>query len=89
VLFTTGAYFDNPGLLFAAGGYAYNLFSEGSTYFLSSYDSEGSYFPGETVGSVVVSIPEPATWLMMGLGFAVLGLDGRRASREAGRAAFG
>jgi hypothetical protein len=89
VLFTTGPYFDNPGLLFAAGGNDYNLFSEGWTYTLSSYDPEGSYFPGQTVGGIVVSIPEPATWLMMGLGFAALGLGGRKASRETDRAAFG
>ena len=88
VVYPSGPWVDNSGLLFAAGGFRYNLYTSGLTYYLSSYNPAGGYNPGE-VGRLKVSpIPEPATWLMMGLGFAALGAGRRAASRGNRAAAF-
>ena len=89
VVFSSGPWVDNLGLLFSAGGFSYNLYNSGWTYYLSSSNPAGNYNPGEVVGRLTVStIPESATWLMMGLGFAALGLAGRAASRGDRMAAF-
>ena len=83
VLFTSAPWVDNSGLLFATGGYDYNLYSSGPLYYLSSYNPAGTYNPGQAVGHLrITPIPEPATWLMMGLGFAGLGAAGSRAKRR-------
>ena len=88
VVSASAPWFDLSGLLFEAGGYEYNLFASASDYILSSRNPAGSYNPGQVVDRLTVaSIPEPATWLMMGVGFAALGFGGRRASRG-DRAAF-
>ena len=41
---------------------------------------------GEFTGSMTAVVPEPSTWAMMMLGFAVLGYAGHRSSRK-GKAA--
>jgi PEP-CTERM motif len=88
VLFPHAAPFvDNPGLLFSAGGSAFNWYSVGSQTYLSSNASAGAYNPGELIGSVSLNTPEPSTWAMMLIGFAGLGLAGYRASRRAAVAA--
>lgn len=82
VVFSTGAWVDNNGLLFTAGLYDYNFYSSGPIYYLSSFNPDANYNPGKVVDRIsVAAIPEPATWLMMALGFVVLGAGGRRASR--------
>ncbi len=87
VVYTSGSWFDNAGLLFTAGIFEYNLFTVGSDYILSSHNPQGS-FSGQAVDRLTLTaIPEPATWLMMGLGFVALGLGGGRAARR-NRAAF-
>ena len=89
VVFPSGPRVDASGLLFAAGGHDHNLHSEGWIDHLSSFNPAGNYSPGETLGRLsATNIPEPATWLMMGLGFAALGAAGGRFSRRDGRTAF-
>ncbi len=68
--------FDNAGLLFAARDYTYNLYSVGSTYFLSTDNPIGLYNPGQI--AEVQAVPEPSTWLMLGLGFLGLALVSKR-----------
>ncbi len=73
---------DGYGLLFSAGGYDYNLYSFGPTYYLSSYTNPaGAFDPGQPVAfgdpiNAATSAPEPSTWALMLLGFAGLGLAG-------------
>jgi len=82
VLFPHAAPFvDNSGLLFSAGGSAFNWYSVGSETYLSSNASAGAYDPGELVGSVSLNTPEPSTWAMMLLGFVGLGFAGLRARK--------
>jgi hypothetical protein len=78
----TGMAFDYYGLLFTTagnpGGY-WNLWaSSPGTY--SLYESAGSYnYPIQEIGSLsVAAAPELSTWAMLGVGFASLGLVGRR-----------
>jgi hypothetical protein len=82
VVFSSGPRVDNSGLLFAAGGYDYNLYSSGLVYYLSSFNPAGKYNPGEVGRLTVSTIPESATWLMMGIGFVALGALGRRGPRR-------
>ena len=88
VVFSSGPWVDNAGLLFSAGGFGYNLYSSGLVYYLSSSNPAGNYDPGERGRLEFSAIPESATWLMMGLGFAALGAAGRAASRGDRLAAF-
>jgi len=85
VVFPSGPWVDASGLLFAAGGHDYNLYSKRWIYSLSSFNPAGNDILGRLS---VMNIPEPATWLMMGLGFAALGAAGGRSSRRECRTAF-
>ena len=77
-----GNAFDYDGLLFVTaenpGGY-WNLWSTGPGAY-SLYESAGSYnYPIQESGTLsVAGAPEPSTWAMLGVGFASLGLFGRR-----------
>ena len=81
----TGMAFDVNGLLFTTaqnpGGY-WNLWGNSPGNY-SLWESAGSYnYPIEESGSLsVAAAPEPSTWAMLGLGFAALGLVGRRRRR--------
>ena len=89
VVFPSGPWVDASGLLFAAGEHDYNLYSKRWMYYPSSFDPAQNYNPGDILGRLsVMNIPEPATWLMMGLGFAALGAAGGRSSRRDCRTAF-
>jgi PEP-CTERM motif-containing protein len=76
---------DAYGILFAAGGYDYELYSTGpEAYYLSSTNPAGGYVPGEAVtfgdpaAVSVAAVPEPSTWVLALLGFAGLALFARR-----------
>ena len=80
---------DPYGILFAVGGYGYNLYSTGpATYYLSSTNPAGGYVPGEAAAfgdpGLATAAPEPSTWVLTLLGFAGLALfAGRKARRGA------
>jgi PEP-CTERM motif len=87
VYYPTGNAFDINGVLFTTaqnpGGY-WNLWgSSPGNYTL--YESAGSYnYPIQEIGTLsVMGAPEPSTWAMLVLGFAGLGLVGRRRQRSA------
>jgi hypothetical protein len=83
-------YVDDNGILFSAGGYDYNLYSDGpATYYLSSKNPAGDYATGQAVAfgdpvltGSITGAPEPSTWALMLLGFAGLGLAGLRKARR-------
>jgi PEP-CTERM motif len=81
-LFTADPVFDGAGLLFDAGPYKYKISSvfngAGWIYELSSNNPKGG-FPA--AGTLVAGVPEPSTWVMLGLGFAGLSMVGRRTPR--------
>jgi hypothetical protein len=85
-LISTNSYADNPGVLFAPDAYdgaidgAFDLF--GRIRDLPSNGGLGSDKPGQVRS---LNVPEAPTWLMLGLGFALL--VGRRRSRQDRQAA--
>jgi hypothetical protein len=82
VYYPTGMPFDVNGLLFVTaqntGGY-WNLWGNSPGNY-SLWESAGSQnYPIEESGTLnVAAAPEPSTWAMLAMGFAGLGLVGRR-----------
>ena len=81
VYYPTGMPFDVNGLLFVTaqnpGGY-WNLWGNSPGNY-SLYESAGGSYPIEESGSLsVAAAPELSTWAMLAMGFAGLGLVGRR-----------
>jgi hypothetical protein len=80
--YRSGLSFDIDGLLFAtaqnSGGY-WNLWGNSPGDY-SLWESAGPYnYPIQEGGTLsVAAVPELSTWAMLGLGFAGLGLAGRR-----------
>ena len=80
--YPTGIAFDVNGLLFVTaqnpGGY-WNLWGTSPGNY-SLYESAGSYnYPIQESGTLsVAAAPELSTWAMLAVGFAGLGLVGRR-----------
>jgi hypothetical protein len=81
VVFGSGPAFDLYGVLFDAGAgadsYSYNLYFDGTVAYLSTRNPAGNFW-GEAGELTLSAVPEPATWLMIGIGFAALGAAGRR-----------
>ncbi len=81
----SGMPFDINGLLFVTaqnpGGY-WNLWGTSPGNY-SLWESAGSYnYPIQESGTLsIAAAPEPSTWAMLALGFAALGLVGRRRRR--------
>jgi hypothetical protein len=76
-------YFSNPGILFTAGTWIYNLYSAtiGSSvvYYLSTYNPDGvNYNPGDLGTLRVSQTPIPAPFLLLGSVLAAGGLILRR-----------
>lgn len=95
VYFPGGPKVDGYGILFAAGGYEYDLYSTGpSTYYLSSTNPAGGYVPGQAAAfgdprvTAATVVPEPSTWLLTLLGFAGLALFAGRKARKGGAPAI-
>ena len=82
VYYPSGMTFDIDGVLFATaqnpGGY-WNLWGNSPGDY-SLWESASSYnYPIEESGTLsVAAVPELSTWAMLGLGFAGLGVAGRR-----------
>ena len=71
------------------GSYGFDLFLGPGTYYLDFIKTGGSFTNTSFTGGVNVSaVPEPATWAMMIIGFASVGLVAyRRKSRSSFRLA--
>jgi PEP-CTERM motif len=74
---------SNPGLFFSgASGDEYNLFSDNATQYELYKATSGVGYQANSVGVLAYrdppSIPEPATWMMMILGFGSIGALLRR-----------
>jgi len=82
----------NGGILFDAGSFAYNLYSSGTSIYLSTFNPDGPnspiYNPGDLGTLTVAAVPEASTWAMMLLGFAGVGFVAyRRKAKPAFRLA--
>jgi hypothetical protein len=76
-------YVSNPGILFSAGGWIYNLYSVGTgfstAYYLSTYNPNGVYYNPGDLGSLTVSqTPIPAPFVLLGSVLAAGGFILRR-----------
>jgi hypothetical protein len=93
LFYPSGMAFDIDGLLFATpqnpGGY-WNLWGDSPGDY-SLWESSGPCdYPIQESGTLsVAAVPELSTWAMFGLGFAALGLAGRRRSQRLPEASLG
>lgn len=101
ILESTSPFVTNEGVLFAAGGFFFNVYSvadgSGYLYYLSTNQTGDDYFedrlfnPGSLiVGGTVAAVPELSTWIMMLVGFAGVSLVGSaRGANWRARTGFG
>jgi PEP-CTERM motif len=83
--YPTGMSFDINGVLFATaqnpGGY-WNLWGTSPGTYSLWESAGGANYPIQESGTLsMAAAPEPSTWAMLALGFAALGLVGRRRPR--------
>lgn len=90
----TGAFpfTDFGGLSFTAGGINYNFYADvGGNFEINDVLDPGGYASTDAPISplaVVASVPEPATWAMMLLGFGMLGFGVRSSRKPTVRVAY-
>lgn len=83
VLFTSGPAFDNNGPLFSFGtGIVANLYSVGSTFYLSLSQPSGYWNPGDSGSLTVAQTPLPAALPLFASGLGAMGLFGWRRKRK-------
>jgi hypothetical protein len=83
VLFPSGSAFDNNGPLFSFGaGIVANLYSVGSTFYLSLSQPSGFWNPGDSGSLQVAQTPLPAALPLFASGLAAMGLIGWRRKRK-------
>jgi hypothetical protein len=82
------------GLLFTAGAYTYNIYSNVAVgtytdkvfvpdlYFLSSNNPAGDFNPGQTGNLIANGVPELSTWAMMLIGFGGIGFVAYRRAKK-------
>ena len=89
---TSGTFFDLYGLAFSASNLVWDLC--GGTGFAGTLGCQGPYTlfwenpsgfngGGNDQGTATVTVPEPSTWAMLGLGFAGLAFAGYRSHKAA------
>jgi len=90
-LFATTPFFDFSGLSFLANGVAYNVYGSGGLGYLFTSTEYPSGSAPDTAADLLStnrvtlrsSVPEPATWAMMLMGFGAIGAAVRRRTRTA------
>jgi hypothetical protein len=100
--FSGQPHLDINGVLFTAGPYTFNIYSNvaigtyndkvfiPNLYFLSSNDPNGNFNPGQTgnlIAQQVSGVPELSTWGMMLIGFAGIGFVAYRRAQKSSAAA--
>ena len=81
----TPFYFSLGGVSFTSAGGAYNIYAyNGGDYLLkSSVDPVGLPQNGQLLTVATISVPEPATWAMMLVGFGFAGAVARTSRKRA------
>lgn len=83
-------YVSNPGILFSAGGWIYNLYSVGTAYYLSTYNPTGvNYNPGDLGTLTVSQTPLPAALPMFLTALGGLWFVLRRRNKNAAESGHG
>ena len=72
--------FTNPDQVFAYGGGNFTLHVN-NVAFSGSLGSEQTFLTQDITGFILAPVPEPATWAMMLLGFAGIGMAVRRSRK--------
>jgi hypothetical protein len=80
-------YVSNPGILFTAGMWIYNLYSVGTgpltVYYLSTFNPDGiNYNPGDLGKLTVAQTPIPAAFILLGSVLAACGFILRRRTQN-------
>ena len=87
----TFPYVDFAGVSYSVfGGPNYNLYLDSSGLFeLNSADNAGGFASADApIASITASVPEPATWGLMILGFGMIGFAARARRRQTVRVAY-